>query len=69
MSYYFIANIKIKNSTEYNKYLEHVDEIFTKYKWEYLAADSNPSVNEGRWVYTKSVLIKTNNKQDFNDWF
>jgi uncharacterized protein (DUF1330 family) len=69
MSHYFIANIKINNPVDYDKYLDHVDEIFSKYKGEYLAVDPNPSVLEGRWSYTKSVLIKFNSKQEFNDWY
>ena len=69
MSYYFIANIKINNPTDYDKYLVHVDKIFSKYKGEYLAVDSNPSILEGKWDYTKSVLIKFISKQDFNKWY
>jgi uncharacterized protein (DUF1330 family) len=69
MSYYFVANIKINDPDEYNKYLEDVDEIFSKYQGEYLSVDSSPVVLEGKWGYTKSVLIKFNSKQDFNDWY
>jgi uncharacterized protein (DUF1330 family) len=66
---YFIASIKINDPAGYDKYLEHVDEIFSKYKGEYLAVDSHPSVLEGKWNYTKCVLIKFNSKQDFNEWY
>jgi uncharacterized protein (DUF1330 family) len=69
MTHYFIANIKVNDPADYEKYLDNVDEIFSKYKGEYLAVDSNPSVLEGGWNYTKSVLIKFNSKQDFNDWY
>lgn len=69
MSYYFIASIKINNPADYEKYLDSVDEIFSKYKGEYLAVDSNPTIIEGNWNYTKSVLIKFSSKQDFLDWY
>jgi uncharacterized protein (DUF1330 family) len=69
MIHYFIAQIKIHNQDEYEKYLEKVDDIFSKYKGEYLAVDENPLLLEGDWNYTKSVLIKFNSKQDFADWY
>lgn len=31
MKYYFVANIKIEDHYEYEKYIEKVDEIFSKY--------------------------------------
>jgi uncharacterized protein (DUF1330 family) len=69
MTYYFVANIKIINPADYERYLEQVDEIFSKYKGEYLAVDPDPTILEGKWDYTKSVLIKFNSKQDFKDWY
>ncbi len=69
MSYYFIANIKINNPADYDKYLEHIDEIFSKYKGKYLAVDSCPTVLEGKWDYTKSVLIKFHSKREFKYWY
>jgi len=69
MAYYFIAGIKINNPAEYEKYLENIDEIFLKYKGEYLVVDSDPEVLEGTWNYSKSVVIKFNSRQDFRDWY
>jgi uncharacterized protein (DUF1330 family) len=69
MKHYFVAQIKINNPEEYEKYLEHFDEIFSKYKGEYLAIDEAPALLEGKWDYTKSVLIKFDSKQDFEDWY
>jgi len=54
MKHYFIAKIKITDPSEYEKYLDSVDEVFSKYKGEYLAVDENPTILEGRWDYTKS---------------
>ena len=69
MIHYFVAQIKINDLDEYEKYLDKFDDIFSKYKGEYLAIDESPTPLEGDWNYTKSVLIKFNSKQDFEDWY
>lgn len=69
MVHYFVAQIKIHDQVEYLKYLEHVDEVFSKFNGEYLAVDESPTLLEGNWCYTKSVLVKFNSKQEFEDWY
>lgn len=69
MIHYFVAQIKINDSDEYQKYLDKFDDIFSNYKGEYLAIDESPVLLEGDWNYTKSVLIKFKSKQDFEDWY
>ena len=69
MIHYFVAQIKINDLDEYEKYLDKFDDIFSKYKGEYLAIDESPTLLEGDWNYTKSVLIKFNSKQEFEDWY
>ena len=69
MNHYFVAQIKINDEMEYSKYLQDVDEVFSRYKGEYLAVDESPAVLEGSWNYTKSVLIKFNSKEDFEAWY
>jgi uncharacterized protein (DUF1330 family) len=69
MIHYFVAQIKINDSDEYQKYLDKFDDIFSRYNGEYLAIDESPVLLEGDWNYTKSVLIKFKNKQDFEDWY
>ena len=69
MTYYFAAQIKINDPSEYEKYLDRFDDIFSQYNGEYLAIDESPTLLEGDWNYTKSVLIKFNSRQDFEDWY
>jgi uncharacterized protein (DUF1330 family) len=69
MKHYFIAQIRINNPIEYEMYLERFDDIFSQFKGEYLAIDEAPVILEGDWNYTKSVLVKFNSKQDFEDWY
>lgn len=69
MKYYFVANIKIHNQSEYQKYLDNVDAVYAKYKGKYLAVDNSPTKLEGQWDYSKSVIIEFKNKKDFEDWY
>jgi uncharacterized protein (DUF1330 family) len=69
MDYYFAANIRIQNPDHYQKYLEKADEVFEKYKGVYLAVDETPQVLEGKWNYSKSVLIRFPSKEDFEKWY
>jgi uncharacterized protein (DUF1330 family) len=69
MSYYFIAQIRIKDDIEYQKYIDKSGDIFKKYKGEYLSIDNSPMILEGDWNYTRTVLIKFNSIGDFNEWY
>jgi uncharacterized protein (DUF1330 family) len=69
MKYYFSAQIRIDKPEEYEKYLDGFDEIFSRYKGEFLAIDEAPVLLEGEWNYSKSVLIKFDSKKDFEDWY
>lgn len=69
MSYYFVAQIRIKDDIEYQKYIDKSGDIFKKYRGEYLSVDNKPRVLEGDWTYTRTVLIRFNNKNDFEEWY
>jgi uncharacterized protein (DUF1330 family) len=69
MIHYFVAQIRINDPVEYEKYLENFDDIFSRYKGEYLAIDESPLLLEGEWNYSKSVLVKFRSKKDFEDWY
>lgn len=69
MQYYFIANIKISDFTEYQKYLENSGEVFKKYNGKYLVVDGSPEILEGAWDYTRVVLIQFDSKEDFDAWY
>jgi uncharacterized protein (DUF1330 family) len=69
MIHYFVAQIKISNPDEYQKYLDKFDDIFSKYKGEILAVDESPVLLEGKWSYTRSVIIKFNSREEFEDWY
>ena len=69
MKCYFVAQIKIHNEKEYQKYLDRINEVFSKYKGKYLAVDSSPTRIEGKWDYSKSVIIEFPSKSDFESWY
>ena len=69
MAYYFIAQIKINDEIEYQKYIDKAGSIFKKYNGEYLSVDNEPLTLEGKWNYSRTVLIKFKSKKDFEDWY
>jgi uncharacterized protein (DUF1330 family) len=69
MAFYFVAQIDIRDHKEYDKYLDGFDNVFSRFRGEFLAIDESPVLLEGKWAYTKSVLIRFNTKKDFDDWY
>lgn len=69
MSYYFVVNINIKDQNEYLKYLDKADEVFSKFKGKYLAVDDKPQILEGKWEYSRVVLIEFPDKRNFEEWY
>ena len=69
MDYYFIAQIRINDNEEYQKYIDKSGEVFKLYKGKYLSVDNNPEIIEGDWNYTRTVLIKFESKDDFKAWY
>ncbi len=69
MSVYFIANIHIHDDGEYEKYRKDVDEVFSRYRGEYLALDDAPVVLEGDWDYTRAVLIRFPDREALDAWY
>lgn len=69
MAYYFSAQIRIHDPAEYERYLEDFDDIFSRYKGKYLAIDESPTLLEGEWNYTKTVLISFKSREDFEAWY
>jgi len=69
MSAYFIANIRINNEDEYQNYLKSVDNVFSNFNGKYLAVDKNPIVLEGKWDYSRLVLIEFPDKDSLIKWY
>jgi uncharacterized protein (DUF1330 family) len=64
-----MANIKVHDFQEYQKYLDGAEEVFSRFNGTYLAVDSQPEVLEGSWDYSRVVLIRFENKEDLKAWY
>ena len=69
MSAYFIANIRIHDEDEYQKYLKCVDDVFSNFNGKYLKVDNDPLILEGKWDYSRLVLIEFPDKELLNKWY
>ncbi|MEW6673872.1 MAG: DUF1330 domain-containing protein [Thermodesulfobacteriota bacterium] len=69
MSVYFTANILMTDESVYQTYLDACDEVFNKYKGRYLAVDHSPTVLEGEYRYSKTVIIEFDDEDSFKDWY
>jgi uncharacterized protein (DUF1330 family) len=69
MSAYFIANIAIHDESEYQNYLDQVDDVFQKFNGKYLTVDANPEVLEGTWNYSRVVLIEFPDRDALKKWY
>ena len=69
MSVYVIAQIEIHDRNEYNQYEAGFLEIFSKYKGELLVVEESPTVLEGEWPYTRTVLIRFPDEEEATRWY
>ena len=69
MSCYFIAQIRIHDRAEYQKYLDGFDEIFARYKGIVVAVDERPTVLEGEWPCDRTVLIRFPDEAEARRWY
>ncbi len=69
MTAYFVAQIRIDDPDEYQRYLDACDGVFARFNGEYLAVDPAPTVLEGAWPYSRSVLIRFPSEADLLAWY
>jgi uncharacterized protein (DUF1330 family) len=69
MPYFFIANIKIIDSVEYQKYINEAEKVFKQYNGKYLAVEDTPLILEGSWDYTRTVVIQFDSQLEFKNWY
>lgn len=68
MSIYIIAEFHIHTRAEYDKYDALFMDVFDQYNGELLSVDESPTVLEGEWTSTRSVLITFPSKADAMAW-
>ena len=69
MSAYCVAKIEIHDPSHYAKYSEGFMEILERYKGRVLSVDENPTVLEGSWSSTRTVILEFENKKSALTWY
>jgi len=69
MTVYAIALLSIADRERYGVYERGFMEIFSRYSGKLLAVDEAPTVKEGDWPYTRTVLIEFPDAEAFDAWF
>ncbi|WP_432664183.1 DUF1330 domain-containing protein [Wukongibacter baidiensis] len=69
MSAYFVAQIRIEDEVEYQKYLDQCDTVFKNYKGKYLVVENQPTVLEGEWKYSRMIIIEFESEDALRDWY
>ncbi len=66
---YFIARINIKDTEEYQKYLDGFDEVFSKYNGKVVAVDDEVKILEGEWPFGRTVIIRFPSREELLTWY
>lgn len=69
MSCYFVAQIRVHDQEEYQKYLDGFSEVFGQFKGRVVASDQRPEILEGDWPHTKTVLIRFPDRTEARRWY
>ena len=69
MTVYAIALLNIADRERYGAYVSGFMEIFSRHSGKLLAVDEEPTVKEGDWPYTRTVLIEFPTAEAFDAWF
>jgi uncharacterized protein (DUF1330 family) len=69
MPVYIIAQISIHDRTEYGVYEEGFPDVFAKFGGELLAVSENPTVVEGEWPWTRTVLMRFPSAEEAQRWY
>ena len=69
MSGYLIGTIDIKNPEAYKEYLVKVTDIVEKFGGEYLVRAGEYTVMEGKWDYSRNVVIKFPSYEKALEWY
>lgn len=69
MAAYVITQLKITDMNEFNKYGAGFMDIFSNYNAKILAVDEEPSIKEGEWPYTRTVILEFDSKESAEQWY
>lgn len=69
MSVYAVALITIHDRDGYGTYEQGFMDIFTRYQGKLLSVDEAPTVLEGDWPWTRTVLLEFPDRQALEAWY
>jgi uncharacterized protein (DUF1330 family) len=69
MTVYAVALIDIHDRESYGRYENGFMEIFSKYQGKLLSVDEGPSVLEGEWPWTRTVLLEFPDEEQLRAWY
>ena len=69
MSVYAVGLINIADRDEYGKYEQGFMEIFERYEGKLLAVEEAPTVLEGEWPWTRTVLLEFPDEEKLKAWY
>ncbi|MEO1253197.1 MAG: DUF1330 domain-containing protein [Pseudomonadota bacterium] len=68
MTVYSVAQIRIKDRSEYDLYAAQFMDVFAKFKGTVLAADFEPKAVIGEWDADRLVLLSFPDEAAFAEW-
>lgn len=69
MSCYFLAQITVHNTEEYQNYLDGFDAVFDDFTGKVVAVDDTPVLLEGDWPCDRTVLIRFPDEGEARRWY
>ncbi len=69
MSVYAVALINIHDRAGYGTYEQGFMEIFARHRGKLLAVDEAPTVLEGDWPWTRTVLLEFPDQAALQAWY
>lgn len=69
MSVYFIAQLRVHDPAEYERYLDGFDDAFAGTGGEVVLVDEAPAILEGDWPFTRVVLIRFPDETALRSWY
>ena len=69
MTVYFVALVDITDRQEFAVYEQGFMDVFSQYGGQILAVDDNPTVLEGQWPHTRTVLMSFPDAEQLDRWY
>ncbi|MBM4383188.1 MAG: DUF1330 domain-containing protein [Deltaproteobacteria bacterium] len=69
MPAYVLAELTIEDRAEYGRYEAAFMDVFKNFRGELLVVDEKPTVVEGTWPHTRTVLIRFPDAAEAERWY